>query len=66
MFSYVYMCPDDRPTLVLCTPLTGWPISPKTTQKQQERNLMRQFTEKAIAFVFAVAISSGIFNTLIV
>lgn len=66
MFRCVYLCPDGRLTLVLCTPLGSKLISNKTTQKQQGRNLMRQFTEKAIAFVFAVAISSGIFNTLIV
>jgi hypothetical protein len=61
MFLRAYMCP----TAGSPSPLSpGGPAD--LIRKNIRRKPMRQITEKAIAFVMAVAISTGAFNVLIV
>jgi hypothetical protein len=48
----------------MCICTSSLKASRSTTHKR--RKLMRQITEKAIAFVMALAISTGAFNVLIV
>ena len=66
MFLRAYICPDGWlvgvPTPSPLSP--GGPADP--SRKNIGRKPMRQITEKAIAFVMAIAISTGAFNVLIV
>lgn len=65
MFSRAYICPTAGPLALRRSSLSPRRADRSHTQKHKEKP-MRQITEKAIAFVMAIAISTGAFNVLIV